>query len=208
MIAADHEPRSPGFGSRYTAQRVRYPDPAAAPDAAVEALRRAAGDLRIDLIIPVSQELVLLLAGARRRFDGVCAVAVPDAHAHAVVSDKRATLELARRIGVPTPRSALVHTTEEAQAVAPVLGWPVVVKPAASRVYRHEAIEAFQVGYAEGPGALAGETAALAGRCPILRQEYRPREGHGVGVRADRGRPLAVLQPRRRHGVTGTGVAS
>jgi predicted ATP-grasp superfamily ATP-dependent carboligase len=133
---------------------------------------------------------------------------MPERDALATVTDKHATLELCRRLGVPTPRTALVRTVEEALAAAPEIGWPVVVKPLASRVYRDGAVDAFQVAYADGPQALAVQLGRLEGRCPALLQEYRRGEGHGVELLMDRGRPLAAFQHRRLHEVPITGGAS
>ena len=67
VIAADHERRSTGFRSRYSVERLVYPNPASDPLAVVELLRdrAAAGDL--DLIVPVTDELMLPLAAARTR---------------------------------------------------------------------------------------------------------------------------------------------
>jgi predicted ATP-grasp superfamily ATP-dependent carboligase len=208
VVAADHRPRSAGFRSRYATERMLYPDPADAPEAMIDELVGEAARRRVDLIVPVSDEVLLPLSAARARFDRVCALAVPEPDALAVVTDKRATLALGRRLGVPTPRTVLADTVDEALAAAPALGWPIVVKPVASRVYREGSVEAFEVAYADGPDALAERVAALGGRCGALLQEYCPGEGHGVELLADAGRPLAAFQHRRLHEVPITGGAS
>jgi predicted ATP-grasp superfamily ATP-dependent carboligase len=208
VVAADHRPRAPGFRSRFAAQRLLYPDPAAAPDAVIEQLLGEAARREVDLIVPVSDEVLLPLSAARDRFAGVCTLALPDAGALATVIDKGATLALGRRLGVPAPRTALARSVDEALAAAPDLGWPLVVKPVASRVYRDGAVEAFEVGYADGPRRLAEQIGRLAGRTPALLQEYLPGEGVGVELLADRGRSLAAFQHRRLHEVPITGGAS
>jgi predicted ATP-grasp superfamily ATP-dependent carboligase len=208
VIAADHDARSPGFRSRYVAEHVLYPDPALAPEAVVETLLREARRRRVDLIIPVSDEILLPLSEARERFEGVCALAIPDAQALACVTDKHATLELARRVGVPVPASALVHDTAQALAAAPDLGWPLVVKPISSRHFDGDAVHAFEVTYADGPDALAQQMGALEGRCAALLQSYHAGEGHGVELLTEHGRPLAVFQHHRLHEVPITGGAS
>jgi predicted ATP-grasp superfamily ATP-dependent carboligase len=208
VIAADHRPRSPGFRSRYASERLLYPDPAVAPEAAIEELLDAAQRRRVDLIVPVTDEVLLPLSAARERFAGVCALALPDPDALATVTDKRETLALGRLLGVPTPRTAVVHSVDEALTAAAELGWPVVVKPVASRVYRNGAVEVLQVAYADGMRKLAEQVMRLDGRCAALLQEYWPGEGVGVELLADRGRPLAAFQHRRLHEVPITGGAS
>jgi len=209
VVAADADPQSPGFHSRYTAGRIVYPPPERDAKAAVDRLLRAARDHRVDLLIPVTDEVLLPLSAAREAFAGICALALPEPDALAVAEDKAATLELAARLGVPTPRSCLVETVPEALASAADIGLPLVVKPAASRLRRTDGtIESFTVSYADTPERLVAAVGRLEGRCPILLQEYCPGEGHGVELLLDRGRPLAAFQHRRLREVPLTGGAS
>jgi predicted ATP-grasp superfamily ATP-dependent carboligase len=208
VIAADCDPRSPGFRSRYASGRMVYPDPSVAADEVVETLRRAAIERGIDLIVPVSDDVGLPLSHARERFEGVCALALPESEALAVATDKHATLQLARHLGVPVPRTALAHTAEEALHAARRMEWPIVVKPVASRVYRSGAVDSFEVVYANGPEELGAHMRRLEGRCGALLQEYVPGEGHGVELLTDGGKPVAVFQHRRLHEVPITGGAS
>ena len=209
VVAADSHPRSPGFYSRYTSERLRYPPPQAAPHRAVEALREAAWNLHVDLIVPVTEEIVLPLSEARAAFEGICALALPEPEALARAADKLATLDLARELGVPAPRTALVATAAEALESAAALGWPVVLKPRASRLNRNgRGIEAYEVGYARDAEGLAEQMKRFEGRCGVLLQEYYPGEAHGVELLLHGGRPLAAFQHRRLREVPITGGAS
>lgn len=209
VVAADSDPRSPGFSSRYARGRLLYPPPALAPAETVEALLGAALEHGIDLIVPVTDEVLLPLSEARERFEGVCTLALPHAAALAVVADKLATLDLARRLRVPVPRTLLVATVAEASGRADSLGWPVTLKPQASRVYRNgTAVEAFSVAYAASPEGLVEQMGRFEGRSAVLLQEYCEGEGHGVELLMHRGRPLAAFQHRRLREVPITGGAS
>jgi len=208
VIAADHDARSPGFRSRYAAERVRYPDPADDPAGVVATLEREARRRSVDLIIPVTDGVLLPLAEARERFTGVAALAIPDPAALRVVVEKDATLDLARRVGVPVPASVPVRSVPEALRAAPGLGWPVVVKPVSSCRYDDSGVRALKVSYADGPEALARQVAAVAPGGGAILQRYYAGEGHGVELLTDRGRPLAVFQHRRLHEVPITGGAS
>src|SRR5215471_15244740 len=75
VIAADCDPRSPGFRSCYAAERLLYPPPEAAPRELVATLLRAARDRRVDLIIPVTDAVILPLSESRVEFEALCAVA-------------------------------------------------------------------------------------------------------------------------------------
>jgi predicted ATP-grasp superfamily ATP-dependent carboligase len=217
VVAADELPRSPGFYSRYTSERVRYPPPAEAPEQAVAVLLRAARELSVDLIVPVTDEIILPLSETRAHFAGVCRLALPGAQALATALDKRATLELAEGLDIPVPRTALVANTDEALAAAEDIGWPVVLKPQSSRVYRREQdpktgeqgkVAAFGVSYAAGPETLTTQVGRLEGRSGVLVQEYCTGTGIGIELLMDRGRPLAAFQHRRVREVPITGGAS
>jgi predicted ATP-grasp superfamily ATP-dependent carboligase/thymidylate kinase len=209
VIGADSNARSPGFSSRYTAERLRYPPPEESPEEMVETLLAAARARRIDLIVPTTEETILPLAAARERFEGVSKLALPEAKALATSQDKMATVELAVTLGIPLPRTELVSTVNEAVSAAADLGWPVVLKPRFSRILRDgSAIERYEVAYAADDGALAQEMGLLEGRCDVLLQEYCAGEAHGVEVLAHEGRLLAAFQHRRLREVPITGGAS
>jgi predicted ATP-grasp superfamily ATP-dependent carboligase len=210
VIAADSERRSPGFYSRFAAERLLYPRPDANPEGVVETLLRAAVERDVDLIVPVTDDVIVPLSGARPRFDGVCALAIAPVDALAASRDKLATLELARSLGVPTPRTALVSSAAEARHEATSLGWPVVLKPQASRVYGADeaTLETMNVTYADGPELLDERMRAFKGRCAVLLQEYCSGEGHGVELLTERGRPIAAFQHHRLREVPTTGGAS
>ena len=208
VVAADSDRRSPGFRSRYAARTLVYPEPWRAPEAAVEALLGEARAAAVDLIIPVSDDVLLPLSAARDRFEGVCRLAIPDAGALEQVADKAKTVALAERLGVPVPATAVVSSTAEALDAAPALGWPVVVKPARSRVLRDGRVDDFSVGYADTPTVLEKVMARLDGRVDVLLQQYRAGEGHGVELLLRDGVVLLAFQHRRLHEVPITGGAS
>src|SRR5207247_10652436 len=70
---------------------------------------------RSDLLIPLTDQVILPLSRERARFEGICKLALPDADALQVVTDKSETIRLAERLGVPVPRTRLrseEHTSE------------------------------------------------------------------------------------------------
>jgi predicted ATP-grasp superfamily ATP-dependent carboligase len=209
VIAADSHTRSPGLRSRYARERLLYPAPETAPHEFVAALLRAARERAVDLIIPVTDAAILPLSEARAQFEGVCKLALPDAAALEVVTNKLKTLELAARLGVPTPRTYLVHTAEEACERGSDLSWPVVLKPQASRLYRKQAgIEAFTVCYAENLAQLSEQMRRFEGRCAVLLQDYCAGVGQGVELLMHQGRPLAAFQHKRLREIPINGGAS
>jgi predicted ATP-grasp superfamily ATP-dependent carboligase len=209
VIAADSDPRSPGFRSRYAWDRLLYPAPETAPREFVQTVLQTVREKSVDLIVPVTDAAIFPLSEARSQFEGLCELAMSDATALEVVTNKLKTLELAERLGVPTPYSVLVHTAQEAVERWQGQGWPVVLKPRASRLYRERAaVEAFTVTYAGDSAELARQMQRFEGRCPVLLQEYYSGEGHGVELLMHQGRPLAAFQHKRLREVPLNGGAS
>jgi len=206
MVAASADRSAPAFRSRATSARVRYPSPVLDPGGAAAAVLDAVERYRIDLIVPVTDEMGLPLAEARDRCRA--RIALPDPAALATVTDKRATLDLARSLGVPIPPTIAVADAAEASVRAGEIGWPLVVKPRTSRVPLGGRIEAFSVTYAADPAGLARRMASLDGRVEVLLQAPVAGEGHGVELLASEGRVLAAFQHHRLHEVPITGGAS
>lgn len=209
VIAADSDSRSLGFYSRYTHKRVVYPSPKVAPRELAEMLLQTARDHQVDLLIPVTDDVILPLANIAPEFDGICALAMPEQSQLEVVTNKLKTLDLAHQMRVPTPRTQLVHTVKEACDVGATFGWPVVLKPQASRQYHdRQTVDKFIVGYANNLDEMAQQMSFLEGRCPVLLQEYYPGTGYGVELLLYQGQPLAAFQHKRLHELPLTGGAS
>ncbi|HET9251872.1 MAG TPA: ATP-grasp domain-containing protein [Candidatus Eisenbacteria bacterium] len=210
VIAAGEDPSCIGFRSRHVSERLVVPSPAREPQGFVERVLEAVSRRGVELIVPVTDEVILPLHEARARFNGRTRLAIPeDADALRAVMDKSRTLELAESLGVPTPRGLLATSPDAALRGAELLGWPVVLKPRSSRVlHERGGIDAFVVSYAGTRDDLVESLERLEGRCGVLMQEYCGGVGRGVGLLLHEGRPLAAFQHRRVHEVPITGGAS
>ncbi len=144
----------------------------------------------VDLIIPVTDAILLPLSDARAEFDGLCDIAMPTPEQLAIVTNKLKTIELAQELGVPVPLTRVVETADEALAL-PITDWPVVLKPQASRLYRDQAsVEHFEVCYAHTRDELARQMAAS--RDVPGSAESTIGRGHGVEAAAARRPPAAA----------------
>lgn len=208
ITAADSDPFSAGFRSRYTTHRLMYPAAALEPDAVVDAIHAAVAANGIDLVVPVTDEVVLPLAAARSRFDGLTTLAMPDPAALQATQHKPTTIALAERLGIPIPPTRLVRGLDEASTVAADLGYPLVVKPTASRtVLADGTIRSHAVAYAVSADELR-RLPELVGSDEVLLQRWLPGEGIGVNLLMHDGRPIAAFQHRRLREVPPTGGAS
>jgi predicted ATP-grasp superfamily ATP-dependent carboligase len=209
VIAADCDPHSPGFHSRYAHEQLLYPPPETSPRECVTTLFQAASEKGVSLIIPVTDPIILPLSEGRARFEGVCKLALADTAALDVVTDKLKTLQLAERLGVPAPLTCPVFTLRDALEHGRRLGWPVVLKPQVSRLYREQKeIQSFKVSYANNPQQLAEQIRRFDSLCPVLLQEYYQGAGYGVELLMYEGRALAAFQHKRLREVPVNGGAS
>jgi predicted ATP-grasp superfamily ATP-dependent carboligase len=175
----------------------------------VAALRKAIVDEGVDLVIPITDEVILPLLEVRDEIEATCKLALPSAESLSIASDKYQTAELARSLDVPVPRTCLVGTANEARQVGGALGWPVVLKPRFSRRYREGTeIESFGVCYADDPEHLAERMSTFEGRSDVLLQEYYPGAGIGVELLLFEGEPLVAFQHMRLREIPVHGGAS
>lgn len=199
VIAGSADPLSPGFYSRHTSERVRYPSPLTDGNRFVECVLDVVREKGVDLIIPVTEEVILHLVRERERFRSLCQIATAEPPTLDITRDKAQTVALARRVDVPIPRTILVESVEEAMSCAGQLRWPVVLKPTLSRSFDAHTgkIDKLSVSYANDLKTLCKEMRAYEERSPVLLQEYYRGVGHGVELLAWKGQPLVVFQHRR-----------
>lgn len=208
VVAAAAQADAIGFRSRYVAEKFVYPAPEEAPEAFVEAVYDYVKSHKVDLIIPVTDEVILPLSRVRERFAGICQIAMPEPEALDIVTNKLKTLDLAKKQGVPIPTTHLLSTEAQAQEIADTLQWPVVLKPMRSRLLVEGEVEAFHVVYAGNKNELLEHMRHFENRCDVLLQEYHPGEGHGVELLLFEGKPVCAFQHKRLHEVPITGGAS
>ncbi len=209
VVAADTNPQSLGFRSRWTSARVLLPDPKRDVHSFADRLLDAVHAHGVDLVVPVTDLTVLPIVAHRARFENATHVALPSAAALAVALDKRATFELAAQCGVAAPATRCVSSWEAAASAANDLGFPLVLKPRASRrLCADGSIASFQVGYAANRSELERAMERLVGRTDVLLQPWCAGQGYGVELLLDAGRPLAAFQHRRLHEVPISGGAS
>ena len=209
-IAADSDEQSLGFHSRYSSQTLVYPSPTRDAGSFTAAIVDTVVREQVDLVIPTTDEAILPLAQARKKFEGLCKVAIPDEDALQLVTEKDKTLALAKELGIPTPVTYTANTVEEALDVAHLVPWPMVLKAQRSRSLTGdgEVLQTGRVGYANNVKELTDEIQRLQPYGPVLIQKYREGSGLGVELLAHQGRILAAFQHRRLAEIPITGGAS
>ena len=209
VIAADSNCNSIGFRSCYARERVIYPSPEVDLPGFTEFLLNTVKARKIDLIIPVTDLVILPLVSVREQLEEFTRIALPENEALGAVIDKKNTFQRAEKLGVPIPGTFFVGDTEEAMRIAKNLTWPIVLKPQFSKkLLDSKGVESFKVTYALSTRDLYNAMQKIEGRCDVLLQEYHPGVGYGIELLMSDGQPLAAFAHRRLREVPLTGGVS
>ena len=212
VIAAGGEPIAQAGFSRYCSGRARYPSPRRSLAAFQEALLGLLDERRPQLLLPMTECTLVALAPLREEIEASVVLApLPATQALAVAFDKRATLDLADRLGVRAPRTVVVHDLDELDDLREQVAYPAVIKPRRSEFVTGDGrvTAGGPVEYCPGPDRLIDLYAAVHARAPYpLIQEFVPGEGFGVSCLYDRGRLRALFAHRRLRMVRPTGSGS
>jgi predicted ATP-grasp superfamily ATP-dependent carboligase len=194
VSVAGKDAAASGLRTRYAVHRSVLPDPALDFEAHTAALIAALTEQPADAAIAVSDASVEALHRHRDAIGRHTAPALGSVEAVDLALSKERTLEVARGLAVPVPRSVLVRTPSELEAAAAEIGLPCVLKPVTSwraigdggervaPLYAGDAMEIRRV----------GET-LLRPDAPALVQELAPGTRETIKLFRDRGKTLARL---------------
>jgi predicted ATP-grasp superfamily ATP-dependent carboligase len=194
---SDRQP-SLASASRYAAISERCPVPARDSESFLETTVDVASRHRIDVVLPMTEISTLLLTHHRERLPSNCRLPFPSYESVRRASNKAESLELARSIGVPVPESRAISSPSAALDAIDDFQYPVVIKPACSRVLTAAGWISNSVSYAAEPGALRRRLSEIPVESyPVLLQERINGPGVGVFMLFDRGRAIARFSHRR-----------
>jgi predicted ATP-grasp superfamily ATP-dependent carboligase len=208
VIAASSNPRCAGAWSRHSCEQLTYPSPQVSPGRCAEAILSAAASQDVDLIIPVTDDVILPLNARRGQLPPRVAMAMADESCLLAAWNKQRTLELAEELEVPCPQSRFADNADMALLAAEEIGWPVVVKPISSRSVSGEQLTSFRVQYAANARSLRNIMASLDRSPGALIQELVQGEGRGIEVLAENGELRAAFQHHRLREVPVSGGVS
>jgi len=188
VLVADSKRLSLAGSSRFSSRTVRLP-PADEPDY-LEFLAALTERESIDVVLPTDDQSMGALAG--QRVIGRAALLTPSKDGFAMARDKRATVELAVRLGVDVPRTESPVSEAAARDVIESFPLPALVKP-------RESSGARGIVYAEDRDTLRAGYSAVQARypSPLVQEWVRPivRKTHVAMLTLD-GRVLASFTQR------------
>ena len=190
--------RSLASSSKYCAGHVTYPSPHREHHRFCDFLSDLVRRRHIDVLIPMTDVTTHLVALHKAELEGAVSLPIPDFGAFEFVSDKWKLLKRAQEMGIAIPRTHFVQGAEDLRVVLGELRYPVVVKPARSRILTESGWVRTQVRYAGSETELVRlyrETAYL--RFPSLIQERINGPGIGLFLLFDRGNLVTAFSHRR-----------
>ena len=160
-------------------------------------LQTKVADLKINMLIPVTEISSQLILMYRHRFSD-CIIPYADLITVTALANKRNLVDLARKIGIPVPETI---SLKEGQAALdlPINQFPVVLKPELSRVWLGNQWLNTSVHIVHN----ANELKLLVNQhrylrdFPVMVQEYIPGSGAGLFTIFDHGKAVAYFTHRR-----------
>jgi len=171
VIVGESTRFAPALFSRRAHAWFVYPPPRESPEAFLRVLEGALRRHRCDVLLPMEEETLLVVLGARERLERWARLPFPDRSLIERLRDKGNLAGLALFAGVPVPRTVSVPAGGDPVQAAAALRFPVVVKPRVST-------GAYGLRYVDRPENLAGVWASVHARFPgPLIQERLPAGG-------------------------------
>ncbi len=207
-VGSNRDIFAPAALSRYCRCTFEYPSSTEGMGAFVEAILDFAIQQKIEAIFPATDWTTLPLSAERQRFPDFCRLALPSHKALELSSDKHCTIELARSLAVPTPRTWLIQSPRDLQTL-PQLSFPIVVKDRFSVRWLGDRAVFGSVAYAYStPDLEARVTSRLRDAGDVLVQEFVAGVGVGFSAFACNGDVRLPFQWRRLREVDPRGSGS
>lgn len=164
------------FFSRYCTRRVISPSPVTQPHHYLECIKTFLGRHHHDAVFPLEDETMLLMAKYKDEIAPLTNLPVPDFETIMKARDKAVTLNIAKKLGIPHPKTYLVRDGTEAEALKNDLEYPVVIKPRMSSGSRG-------VVYVKSKSDFVASYTRIHDKypCPLV-QDYIPPGGTPLGV--------------------------
>lgn len=197
VFTAGRQPRSLASSSRHSRGFHVYPDPYTDGEGFIRSLAHLAGELGVDVVLPMTEISTLLVTAHRGAFPPHVAIPFGSHDVVSAAADKSVVLAKAATLGIPVPRMIVLNSPGDPLDPA-ALGFPCVMKPARSRVQTAGGWVSSSVTYLHDEDDIrSGLAATDPAMFPVLLQERIVGPGVGVFAFCDHGRTLARFSHRR-----------
>lgn len=200
VLVTGRELGSISASSKFCRKAFKIPDPLKNGGSYSEAIVEIVIREDIDVIFPMTEQSVYCLNNARERLGKRITLACPPPEKMEAISNKYKLFQMAEKLGVSIPETIYVLSADDFPGKRTrISGFPVVVKPAYSKIEDGDRIISTRVMYAASLSELNRlyETKPELLRYPSLIQELIVGEGTGLFTLFDHDRHLALFSHRR-----------
>jgi predicted ATP-grasp superfamily ATP-dependent carboligase len=199
---------APGHWSRVCSRRETLPDPRRDPAAFLDGLEELLVRDEHVALIPSVDVSTFVVSENRRRLAPLTTIGLPPREAVRSSLDKLLLLDIAEAAGLTPPPSIVCDDEDGGRAAARRLGFPIVVKPAASFVPEGGAFRQQPVVLVERSDTLAPALAAVGRPFIVQRFEDSQRVVSCGGLATSSGLVASVVVRWRRRWPPRTGAAA
>jgi predicted ATP-grasp superfamily ATP-dependent carboligase len=164
--------------SKYATKRVVYPSPGTRPGAFIEYLIKELKENSYDVLFPMEEETLLLVAKNKEKFSKLTYLLLPDYGKIEFARNKKSIVKKAQELNIPCPKTYFIENIEELEEIAKKIEYPVVIKPQVS-------FGSYGIKRARTKEELISKYKEVHKIYPFpLIQESIPQEGEAFGVSA------------------------
>jgi len=129
VIVGSHEKRALSFYSRFASKRVTYTHPQQNPDQFLDEIIYISKNNGADFVLPILEPTIFELSKVRDELEskGII-IPVPDFESLKLAMDKYSVYRIAKDIGIPVPKTLIVHDIYELNEASLQFNFPLVLK--------------------------------------------------------------------------------
>jgi len=198
VIVGHQDKSSLASHSRYASSHCIYPDPAKQSDAFIEFLLDFVEYQKIDAIFPVTDITTIPISLHKSRFEKFCKIPFAEHEVVDNAANKAHVLELARQLDIDTPASVVINNYDELDVDKLEFEYPLVIKPARSRILTEKGWVFTTVTYANSEDELKAKLRSYDDVIfPIILQERIAGPGLGIFMCFNKGEEIAAFSHKR-----------
>lgn len=198
--------------SKYCKSRIKYPAPEVDRDFFLKSILKEVKKGKYDVVYPVAGESTLPISEHKNEFLPYTKIPIPDYETVEKADDKARTLQIARQVGIPCPKTYFPKDREEVDRIGKETEFPVVIKPRQKIKWINGRLVRTKVtreNYAFSPFELKIKYEKISEKSSLpFIQEYIPGDSYGFFALLNHSEPRAVFAHRRIREYPITGGAS
>jgi len=198
IYVVDSTPQSLAGSSKYCAKYIQSTNILTNPKQFTEEIKDIIAKFDIKIILPMTDISTATILKQRAQFTSI-SIPAPTYEAYNQASNKNSLFKLAISLGIPTPKTIFIDSTNEIGHRLNELAYPVVIKPSKSRVLVNNHWISTQVSYAHSLDDLQHQIKEndWLQSFPFMVQEYIQGDGHGTFAFYEQGRPITFFAHKR-----------